>query len=148
MAASTSSYSDDSGPITEINVTPLVDVVLVLLIMFMITVPTIIAPELLRERELSIQLPEASEARPLTAPAESLIVNIEADGRYKVSEAHKTQAELAGVLAQARADNPGRLSVLIRADKKCPWQFVVSVVNLCTQAHIPFSVTAMTTADK
>ena len=64
MAGGTSSFADedDGSSISEINVTPLVDVVLVLLIVFMITMPTIVAIDALNEREIALLLPAASEA--------------------------------------------------------------------------------------
>jgi biopolymer transport protein ExbD len=67
MAASTSSFGDDDGAMSDINVTPLVDVVLVLLIVFMITVPAIVG-----SAPIKVNLPEsgavamATELAPMT----------------------------------------------------------------------------------
>ena len=138
MGASTSSYSDegDDAIITDINVTPLVDVVLVLLIVFMITVPTMVALDALKERELKVLLPQASEAKPLIAKPKELIVNVDAEGHYIVQQAKLTEPDLLRVLEQAHTDNPGRASVVIRADKNCRWQRVATVMNLCNKAKI------------
>jgi biopolymer transport protein ExbD len=138
MAANTSSYSDEEADalITDINVTPLVDIVLVLLIVFMITMPTIVAAEALKERELSVILPQASEARPLTAKPKEVFVNVDADGNYIVRQARLSEQKLLQLLQQADADNPGRATVIIRADRRCPWQFVAAVMNLCNKAGI------------
>jgi biopolymer transport protein ExbD len=67
MAASMSSFGDDDGALSDINVTPLVDVVLVLLIVFMITVPAIVG-----SAPIKVNLPEsgavamATELAPMT----------------------------------------------------------------------------------
>ena len=138
MAASGGSYSDEDSDalITDINVTPLVDIVLVLLIVFMITMPTIVAADALRERELSVILPQASEARPMTARPQEVFVNVNSDGQYTVRQVRMTEQELLQTLRQAAADNPGRATVIIRADRRCPWQFVATVMNLCNRAGI------------
>jgi biopolymer transport protein ExbD len=138
MAGSAGGYADegDDALITDINVTPLVDVVLVLLIVFMITMPTIVRMDTLKEREMSVVLPQASEAAPLSARPKELYVNVDAEGHYKVRGDAQTEAELAKILAQAQADNPGRASVKIRADRRCRWQCVVTVMNLCNKAKI------------
>src|SRR5689334_8906245 len=109
-------YSDDGdGPtISEINVTPLVDVVLVLLIVFMITMPAIIANEVRNERELDLHLPQASEAAPLVTETEKLVVNVKITGAYVVKGQVFDKAELAQRLKQAAADNPRRIAVEIR----------------------------------
>lgn len=138
MAGSGSSYSDegDDALISDINVTPLVDVVLVLLIVFMITMPTMVMMEAIKERELNVVLPQASEAMPLVAKPKETFVNIDADGHYTFQSRRLSDAELLKVLQQAQADNPGRATVIIRADKHCRWQFVVNVMNLCNKAKI------------
>ncbi len=138
MGASTSSYADegDDAMITDINVTPLVDVVLVLLIVFMITVPTMVALDALKERELKVTLPQASEAKPLISKPKELVVNVDAEGHFIVQQAKLTEPDLLRVLEQAHADNPGRATVLIRADKNARWQRVAAVMNLCNKAKI------------
>src|SRR6185369_4920909 len=63
-ASASSSFGDEEGVISEINVTPLVDVVLVLLIVFMITVPAIVA-----SAPVKVDLPETSAAKSDGSPA-------------------------------------------------------------------------------
>lgn len=137
MSASTSSYSeDDDGLITDINVTPLVDIVLVVLIVFMITVPTMVTVDLMNEREMTVVLPAASEAKPITSRPTELFVNVDAAGRYVVAGETKTETELLQLFQQAQADNPGRAAVVIRADKRTVWQYVMNVMNACNKANI------------
>ncbi len=143
MAASGTTYSDegDEPLITDINVTPLVDVVLVLLIVFMITVPTMVALDALKERELKVQLPQASEAKPLIAKPDALVlvVNIDAEGKFIVKQNQRIESELLDLFKQALVDNPGRANVIIRGDKDSHLQQLATVINLCNKAGIRFS---------
>jgi biopolymer transport protein ExbD len=138
MAASSSVYSGEADEtlITDINVTPLVDVVLVLLIVLMITMPAIISMDILNERELNVALPEAIAAKPLISKPQELIVNVDREGKYTVHQTAQTAQDLFQLFEQANTDNPGRASVIIRADKFCHWQAVVTVMDLCNKAQI------------
>lgn len=137
MAGSASAYADeDDALISDINVTPLVDVVLVVLIVFMITVPTLVALDIKNERDMKVALPSASEATPIIAPPREVIINVDRFGRSIVAGDSLTQAELLEHLRQKDADNPGRVTVRIRADKQCPFEHVMAVMNACVAAGI------------
>ena len=138
MAAGVTTFPDEGegSTISEINVTPLVDVVLVLLIVFMVTMPTIVAIDALIERELALTLPAASEALPLTLQPETLIVNLDPTGRYFFGGRFLEPAELEGVLQQAAANNPAQQSVKLRADRRVPVEYVVFVMNVCKRVGI------------
>ena len=121
-----------------LSLTPLIDVVFLLLVFFLVA--TEFAEQ---EREIRVQLPEASEAQPLTRKPSELFLNIDAQGRYFVSGKTLTLDELDSALKMAWVNNPGRASVIIRADKRCPWQFVVAAINSCLKANIrDYKVTA------
>ena len=125
----------------SIPMTPLIDVVFLLLIFFLVA--TTLSEE---ERQLSVQLPPASEAQPLTAKPRELVVNVDAAGQYYVSGEQLTLKRLEEVLAIASASNPGRASVIIRADRRCQWEFVVAVMNACNKARIRnYQVSALPT---
>lgn len=115
----------------SLSLTPLIDVVFLLLIFFLVA--TKFAEE---ERELDVRLPDASEAQPLTSKPRELFINIDADGRYFVRGEILTLDELYAALKVAWVNNPGRASVIIRADKRCSWQYVVAAINLCLKANI------------
>jgi biopolymer transport protein ExbD len=117
--------------IESIPLTPLVDVVFLLLVFFLVA--TTLSEE---ERQLSVQLPAASEAQPLTARPREVVVNVDAAGQYYVSGEPLDLKRLEEVLAVASASNPGRASVIIRADRRCQWEFVVAVMNACNKARI------------
>ena len=134
--ASSGAYEDDGATISEINVTPLVDVVLVLLIVFMITMPTIVAIDALNEREIELSLPYASEALPLIVQPKSLIVNVDHTGRYYVEGQAASPGDVEDFLRQAAANNPASQTVILRADKHAEVDYVVFVLNLCTKLGI------------
>jgi biopolymer transport protein ExbD len=136
--AGASAFPDDSDgtPIGDINVTPLVDIVLVLLIVFMITMPTIVAVDVLTERELALLLPSASEATPLVLEPQTLIVNVDQTGQYFMEDRLLTPAEVEDVLLRAAASNPAHQSVKLRADRRVPVDYVVFVMNLCKKVGI------------
>jgi biopolymer transport protein ExbD len=114
-----------------INMTPMIDCVFLLLIFFLVATRF---EEM--EREMNVVLPQASEAMPLTAKPKELFVNVDRDGKFIVRGQSLAAAELLSTFEQAAADNPGRQTVIIRADKRCVWEHVVEVMNLCNKAHI------------
>jgi biopolymer transport protein ExbD len=114
-----------------VNLTPMIDVVFQLLLFFLVA--SKFAED---ERELNIVLPHASEARPLTARPEVLFVNVDREGHYVIDRQTLNAQALEARLKQASANNPGRQTVEIRADRRCLWEFVVEVMNLCNKAGI------------
>src|SRR5438445_9287183 len=93
-------------PMAEINVTPMVDVMLVLLIIFMITAPLMMA-------QLPIELPKSS-AQDLGKPPEPLIVALDAKGQFYIGGDVVPAAELAGRL-KTLAEKDSDQIVYVRA---------------------------------
>jgi len=122
---------DKPTALTSLSLTPLIDVVFLLLIFFLVA--TKFAEE---ERELDVLLPDASEAQPLISQPRELFVNVDEHGRYYVTGRILTLDQLYPVLKAAWVNNPGRASVIIRADRRCRWEFVVAVMNACNRANI------------
>jgi biopolymer transport protein ExbD len=120
-----------SASITTISLTPLIDVVFLLLVFFLVA--TRFAEE---DRELDLPLPDASEARPLTVEPKEIFVNIDEEGRYLVGGQIVGADELEQILARAAANNPIHQSVIIRADKRVAFDYVVNAVNLCKKTGI------------
>jgi biopolymer transport protein ExbD len=114
-----------------VNLTPMIDMVFLLLIFFLVA--TRFEEE---ERSLDVHLPQASEAMPLTTRPRELFINIDAQGRYHVGGRFVARAELEQLLTQAAANNPGRQTVIVRADKRCTWQPIVTALDLCNRAGI------------
>ena len=123
--------------LASLSLTPLIDVVFLLLIFFLVA--TRFAQE---DRELDVVLTSASEAQPLTVQPKELFINIDHDGRFFVDGRALTEAEVERVLERAVTNNPVNQSVIIRADKRVAFDAVVTVMNLCNKAGIfDYSVT-------
>jgi biopolymer transport protein TolR len=117
----------DDGLMAEINVTPFVDVMLVLLIIFMVTAP-------MMTTGLEVQLPRA-EAGALPTADEQVILGITADGRYSINETEKQAGELPGILRNMAQQKPDQ-AVFIKADGQVPYEKVAQLLATCTAAGI------------
>lgn len=116
----------------SLNLTPLIDVIMFLLIFFMIA--TRFAQE---DRELPVKLPSASSAVPMTMEPSELVVNVDASGKYMVQGQMLTIGQLEKTIQQAVTDNPINQNVTIRGDRQVAFQSVVSVLDLCTRLKVP-----------
>ena len=88
------------------------------------------------ERALDVTLPQASHAMPMVSKPNEFFVNINDRGQYFVGGDFIGPGELEVRLRQAAADNPGRQTVVIRADRRCVWQYVVTVMDVCNKVSI------------
>jgi len=107
------------GALSEINVTPLVDVMLVLLIIFMISAPLLTAG-------VPVELPK-TEAGAIQADNEPLSVSIRADGSIFVGERPTQFGALAPLLQEMAGPNPGK-PVYVRADGRAAYAVVAQVM--------------------
>ena len=111
----------------ELNLVPMIDVVLVLLIFFMI------ATSLRRESALDLRLPEAA-GLPTPGPATALEVRIDAEGRYAVNGQAIHPADASTLREQLKTLSGGRaLPLILRADGRTPHQAVVTVLDVAGQ---------------
>jgi len=118
--------SNDS--ISQINITPLVDVMLVLLIIFMVTTPIL-------QQGVSVDLPEVS-AGPLTGKDEQpLVVIVTRDGKVQLNNSPLKVDELRQKLAAIMKQRPDR-DVYLRADKNVPYGKVVEVMAAVRTAGV------------
>ncbi len=122
---------DKGLALSNVSLMPLLDVIFLLLIFFLVA--TRFAEE---ERELDVLLPDASEAQSLTSKPGELFINIDKQGRYYVTGKILTLEELDRTLRAASVNNPGRVSVIIRADKRVVWSYVVAAMNACNKTRI------------
>ncbi|MCA9189713.1 MAG: biopolymer transporter ExbD [Pirellulaceae bacterium] len=120
-----------SRSLEALNITALIDVVFLLLIFFLVA--TRFAEE---DRELDVDLPTASEAKPWIEKPREVFVNIDEQGRYFVNGQALDLPGLHRVMDEAALNNPLTQTVVIRADKKCSWDAVVSAFDTCHQAGI------------
>ncbi len=114
-----------------INMTPMIDMVFLLLIFFLVATRF-----MQQERELDMSLPSASESRPLTAAPREIFVNIDQDGRFFIDGQYRLEEELEHVMRQSASNNPLTQAVVIRADRKADWQSVATAINVCKKVGI------------
>ncbi len=115
--------------LSQINVTPFVDVMLVLLIIFMVTAPML-------DQGVQVDLPEVKEAPGLPAQQEPLVVTMERNGKILIGKTEITQVDKLGpVLQQALKGKPER-EVFLEADQNVPYGRVVQVMAAVKRAGV------------
>ena len=117
------------SPMAEINVTPMVDVMLVLLIIFMVTAPLLVAG-------VPVDLPDANAAA-LDQQKQPLEVSIDAAGRVFVGEEPVEEAQLPSIFAARRAAEGGDgPPVFLRADRSLDYGRVMRVMGELNRAGL------------
>ena len=115
------------APMSDINMTPLIDVMLVLLVIFIITAP-------LMTSSLKLDLPKTDSATPTTAPA-FIALAIDGEGRLFYGDEPLTRDALAVRVSAAAKANP-QLEVQLRADQKVPYGQVADMLALIQKAGL------------
>ena len=130
MPLGSSSMNDRStyAPLADINVTPLVDVTLVLLIIFMVTAPMLAAG-------VKVNLPQASLAAQALPQQEPVTITVARDGAMYVNGERVAREQLVGVvraLLKERTDSPIRL----RGDRDASYGDIIGVLDLLAGAGL------------
>ncbi|WP_437767047.1 biopolymer transporter ExbD [Sorangium sp. So ce281] len=109
---------------SDINVTPLVDVVLVLLIIFMVVTP-------LLEKDIGVRVPDTEQVKQDTPPPDQLVVRVSAQGELRVNDEPVERAELVGTLRPLleRYSRPQDRIVFVVADDGAVYGTVVAVLD-------------------
>lgn len=121
----------------DVNLTPLIDVVFLLLIFFMVSTT------FERETEISVQLPEA-DGEQLTTEKSVVEITIDAKGRYYVNRAEvvNTQLETLKRAIKEAAGGEAEPQVILSADRQTPHQAVISAMDAARQlgfVHLTFA---------
>ncbi len=119
----------DQQAMADINVTPLVDVMLVLLIIFMVTAP------MLNNAGVPVDLPR-EEAPALDQEEEQLILTIDRDLRVYIDDVEFPREELREKLAAIARANPD-LPLFLRSDGEVPYREVAAVLAAAKDAGMP-----------
>jgi biopolymer transport protein TolR len=114
-------------PMSEINMTPLIDVMLVLLVIFMITAP-------LMTSSLKLDLPKTDAAVPSDAP-QFIAVALDPQGRYFFGEELLDLAALTARVTDAARKNP-QMEVQLRADKSVAYGRVAELIGMVQKAGL------------
>lgn len=115
-----------AGPLAEINVTPMADVIVVLLIIFIITVPAL-------STDPSVTLPDATNSS--KQETEPLVVSLGRNGNVRIGNRELTEPEILGRLQAGLLDLPeANRIVYVRADEGLPYSQVERVLDLSRHA--------------
>jgi biopolymer transport protein ExbD len=112
---------------TELNITPLLDLAFVLLVIFIITTTPIV-------NDLDLTLPAASK-RQKDPPRKANYITVEANGSLHLNKKQVELGELHSTLVGLRVDDPD-LSVIVRGDAKTKYRQIRAVLDVCQQANV------------
>ena len=112
-------------PMSDINVTPLVDVMLVLLVVFMVTAPLLTVG-------VPVELPQ-TQAPPINEPKEPLVITVDRNGGIFISETSVPVDSLVPKLQAITGSNPDAV-LYVRGDKEINYGRVLEVMSLVTAA--------------
>jgi biopolymer transport protein ExbD len=114
--------------LSEINVTPLLDLAFVLLIIFMITTP-------LLENSVNVAIPTSGAANPIVDPSAVQTVSIDRAAAITFNNQTVDAATLTSRLAEIKRANP-EVAVVIRSDRELPVQSLMTLMDAVQQAQI------------
>lgn len=127
MAAFKNSSDDYGGPVADINITPLVDVMLVLLVIFMVTAP-------MMENGIPIQLPKAN-AKAIPKDENPVTLNLTKEGRVFINKQEVSNSDLAQRLSSFFKGRRHK-EIFIRADGSLPYAVVAQTMATVKSAGI------------
>jgi biopolymer transport protein ExbD len=115
--------------LTEINITPLLDLGFVLLVIFIITtIPPV--------NDLDLKLPTAAK-RLKDPPRKANYISVESDGKMFLNKQEVADAqEMLQTLVSLRMDDPD-LNIIVRGDSKTKYKQIRAVLDVCQQANVP-----------
>jgi biopolymer transport protein ExbD len=116
---------DDPRTEASIELTPLIDMVFLLLIFFLVA-----SSFQQTEREMQIALPVASSAGPISMALRELIINVDENGDIYVSGARISEEDLKAMVEQAVSANPDQ-KVTVRGDRTTAYANIVRVLDVC-----------------
>ena len=114
------------GMQSDINVTPLVDVCLVLLIIFMVVTPML-------QKGIDVALPETSQPEKMPDTERDLVISVKQDGNVYVKDKWITDENLPAILKDQFDNNPDR-NVVVKGDRRLKYKRVRQVMRLVNEA--------------
>ena len=114
--------------LTELNITPLLDLAFVLLVIFIITtIPPV--------KDVKLQLPAASKHEK-DPPKKANYIVVEANGNLWLNKKEVNLVDLQATLVSLRVDDPD-LNIIVRGDAKTKYKQIRAVLDVCQQANVP-----------
>jgi biopolymer transport protein ExbD len=119
------------GPMASINVTPMADIMIVLLIIFMVITPML-------QKGVDVKLPQASNSKERKDEPKSIVVAIRKDSAtYLGSQKLDDQNQLQPLIKERLQDLPeGSRMIYLKADQELPYSEVMKVMDLCREAGV------------
>ena len=141
-------FTDQRGrtqtSLSEINVTPLVDVMLVLLVIFMVTAPIL-------QTGIEVNLPKTRETRTDQPKPRSVVVSVDKDGNIFLStqtEARQVNVNDLPALLAEKLGQSGERRVYVRGDGDTPYRIIAYVLDIAKQAGADASLVTEPTVKK
>ncbi len=128
MAGSVSSGDDDV--VSDINIVPLVDVILVLLIVFMITMPTIVG-----SAPIQVDLPE-TESAAIDGEGQPLRFALKREGGANVLYLEESPTNLEKIKAKIKTMDPGTTEISLAVDRGIPYGEVINVMDMLSSVGL------------
>jgi biopolymer transport protein ExbD len=122
------SQRQNLSTLSEINITPLLDLAFVLLIIFMITTP-------LLENSVNLIIPSSGAANAPVKPGQVQTISIDRHEAMKLNDKAVTAADLVARLAELRKTNP-EVAIVIRPDRELPVQKLITLMDALQRAQI------------
>jgi biopolymer transport protein ExbD len=119
---------EEDKPYNEINVTPMIDVMMVLLIIFILLTTAAV-------QGIKVDLPSASSARTLDQN-KSRVIAVGNDGTISIDAVPVSLSELEGELRRSMASTPD-LAVILRGDRAVQYDRIMQVLDLCSKVGVP-----------
>ena len=119
------------GPMADINVTPMADIMIVLLIIFMVITPML-------QRGVDVKLPQAGNTKERKDEPKTIVVAVRKDTTtYLGTQKLENQAELLPQIKERLQDLPeGARMIYLKADEGLPYAEVMKVMDLCREAGV------------
>lgn len=122
------SQRNSLSTLSEINITPLLDLAFVLLIIFMITTP-------LLENSVNLVIPSSGAANAPVNPAQVQTISIDRRETIKINDKTVASGDLVARLAELKRANPD-LAIVIRPDRELPVQKLIALMDALQRAQI------------
>jgi biopolymer transport protein ExbD len=114
--------------LTELNITPLLDLAFVLLVIFIITtIPPV--------KDTDLKLPTATKHEK-DPPRKANYISLQADGELFLNTKEVVMSDLLPTLISLRTDDPD-LNIIVRGDAKTKYKAIRAVLDICQQANVP-----------
>jgi len=128
------------GMNSDINITPFIDVLLVLLVIFMLTIPTL-------RKVLEIQVPKEEQSQTTTAPSTNIVIEIKADGSMAINTQPVEKSALLAKFHEIYDVRPDKL-LFIKVDNNRPYNDVIEVIDIARAGGVTVFGIAPPTAEE